>query len=124
RLGLHFYQRGLERYVSRLGLNAAKRMFLTAERVPTSDMLAWGFLTHLAADATALDAMSDELATTLAGMAPIALLGMKKHLNRIARGTLDVDDLRQDIARAAGSRDLKEGQAAWVEKRAPVFTGQ
>src|SRR5690606_31842651 len=31
RLGLHFYQRGLERYVNRLGLDTAKRLFLTAE---------------------------------------------------------------------------------------------
>lgn len=33
RLGLHFYPGGLQRYVSRLGLNAAKRLFLTAERL-------------------------------------------------------------------------------------------
>src|SRR5690606_25846634 len=38
RLGLHFYQRGMERYVTRLGLNTAKRLFLTAEKVDASAM--------------------------------------------------------------------------------------
>jgi enoyl-CoA hydratase/carnithine racemase len=122
RLGLHFYRRGLERYVSRLGLDQAKRLFLTAEKIDAQEMKAIGFLTHLVA-ADALADTAERLATTLAGMAPLALLGMKKNLNRIARGTLDVDDLKRDIDRAAASHDLQEGRAAWAEKRAPRFTG-
>ena len=31
RLGLHFYRSGLERYVTRLGLDTAKRLFLSCE---------------------------------------------------------------------------------------------
>ena len=123
RLGLHFYQRGLERYVSRLGLDTAKRLFLTAERIDAQAMKDCGFLTQLVA-AEALDAAADRLAATLASMAPIALLGMKKNLNRIARGALDVDELRADMARAASSADIKEGAAAWAEKRPPVFSGR
>jgi hypothetical protein len=57
-------------------------------------------------------------------MAPLALLGMKKHLNRIARGVLDADDLDADIARAAASEDIREGAAAWSAKRPPRFTGR
>ena len=123
RLGLHFYQRGLERYVSRLGLDTAKRLFLTAERIGAQEMKDCGFLTQLVA-ADELDAAADRLAATLASMAPIPLLGMKKNLNRIARGMLDVDELRADMARAASSADIKEGAAAWAEKRPPVFSGR
>ena len=123
RLGLHFYPRGLERYVSRLGLDVAKRLFLTAERIGAEEMKSVGFLTHLVAP-DALAQAGDTLAATLAGMAPIAMLGMKKHLNRIARGTMDAGDLQRDIAKAGASADLREGQAAWVEKRAPRFTGK
>ncbi|HSW27693.1 MAG TPA: enoyl-CoA hydratase-related protein [Burkholderiaceae bacterium] len=123
RLGLHFYRRGLERYVSRLGVDQAKRLFLTAEKIDAREMQAIGFLTHLVA-AGALQASADQLAATLAGMAPLALLGMKKNLNRIARGALDADDLRRDVERAAASHDLQEGRAAWAEKRAPRFSGQ
>jgi enoyl-CoA hydratase len=123
RLGLHFYRRGLERYVSRLGLDQAKRLFLTAEKIDAREMKAIGFLTQLA-EPDALQATADTLATTLSTMAPLAVTGMKKNLNRIARGALDPVELQRDIERAAASRDLQEGRAAWAEKRTPRFTGE
>ena len=123
RLGLHFYPRGLERYVSRLGVDQAKRLFLTAERIDAQEMKAIGFLTQLVPP-PALAEAAEALVATLSGMAPLPLVGMKKHLNRIARGTVDAADLQHDMARAAASADLREGQAAWAEKRKPRFTGR
>jgi enoyl-CoA hydratase/carnithine racemase len=123
RLGLHYYRGGLERYVTRLGLDIAKRLFLTADRFDAQSMRACGFLTDLVT-ADELEASIKSLTDTLAAMAPLALLGMKKHMNRIARGALDVDDLNADIARAAASEDIREGAAAWAAKRPPKFTGR
>jgi len=123
RLGLHFYERGLKRYVSRLGLNAAKKMFLTAEKIDADEMLSIGYLTHLVSADAQEDAVNN-LTERLGQMAPLALLGMKKHLNRIARGALDVDELKSDIAIAANSDDIKEGALAWAEKRKPAFKGR
>ena len=123
RLGLHYYRGGLERYVTRLGLDTAKRLFLTAERIDARTMRACGFLTDLVS-AGELEASIARLTDALVATAPLALLGMKKHLNRIARGALDVDDLNRDIARAAESEDLREGAAAWAAKRPPKFTGR
>ena len=123
RLGLHYYRGGLERYVTRLGLDTAKRLFLTAERFDAQAMRACGFLTDLVT-ADELEASVNRLTDTLVAMAPVALLGMKKHMNRIARGALDVDDLNADIARAAASDDIREGAAAWAAKRPPKFTGR
>ncbi|HEY8622272.1 MAG TPA: enoyl-CoA hydratase/isomerase family protein, partial [Casimicrobiaceae bacterium] len=42
RLGLHYYRGGLERYVTRLGLDTAKRLFMTAERIDAQAMRACG----------------------------------------------------------------------------------
>lgn len=123
RLGLHFYRGGLERYVSRLGVDTAKRLFLTADRLDADEMLKVGFLTEIVA-ADTLAHRVDALSATLAGMAPIALLGMKQALNQIARGALDTAALEREIARAGASEDLCEGAAAWREKRAAVFTGR
>jgi enoyl-CoA hydratase len=122
RLGLHYYQSGLQRYVSRLGLDTAKRLFLTAEKIDAAEMRACGFLTQLVAP-DELAAAGDALAATLAGMAPLPLLGMKKHLNAMARGALDVPALQADMLRCAQSADIKEGQAAWAERRPARFTG-
>jgi enoyl-CoA hydratase/carnithine racemase len=123
RLGLHYYRGGLERYVTRLGLDTAKRLFMTAERLDAQAMRDCGFLTDLVT-ADELEASVRRLTDTLAAMAPLALLGMKKHMNRIARGALDVDALDTDIARAAASDDIREGAAAWAAKRTPKFTGR
>jgi enoyl-CoA hydratase len=123
RLGLHYYRGGLERYVTRLGLDVAKRIFLTGERLDAHAMLACGFLTDLVS-ADELTASVERRVEALTAMAPLALLGMKKHLNRIARGALDAEALRADIARAAASEDLREGAAAWTAKRQPKFSGR
>ena len=123
RLGLHYYRSGLERYVSRLGLDNAKRLFLTAQRIDGAEMKRIGYLTHLV-DGDRLDAAVADLSEACASMAPIPLLAMKHHLNRIARGTLDAQALQADIARADRSEDLREGQRAWAEKRPARFVGR
>ncbi|MDC8774216.1 enoyl-CoA hydratase/isomerase family protein [Roseateles albus] len=123
RLGLHFYQGGLQRYVSRLGLQWAKRVLLAGATLDAKQMLACGFLDQLLAGAAELDLASEALVADLLQMAPLALLGMKKHLNAIARGALDEAALQADIAHANLSRDLAEGVAAWQEKRPAHFIG-
>lgn len=122
RLGLHYYLSGLERYVSRLGLDMAKRLFLTADTLDAQAMKACGFLTHLVAPQE-LDTCSQALCERLAGMAPLSLLGMKHHLNRIARGTVDAQAVRASVLQTLASADLQEGALAWKEKRPPRFTG-
>jgi enoyl-CoA hydratase len=123
KLGIHFYQRGLERYVSRLGINAAKRLLLSAEKIQAEEMVRIGFLTQLVKNVD-LEKTVALLIEQLMTMAPLPLLGMKKHLNRIARGSLDVDELNHDINVAQNSEDLQEGRNAWAEKRVPLFKGR
>jgi enoyl-CoA hydratase len=123
RLGLLFYKGGLHRYVSRLGLNMAKKVLLMGAKLNAQQMRECGFLDDLHAP-EALIEEAEKLSATMSDMAPLALLGMKKHLNRIAAGAFDNDDFKADIARADASSDLREGALAWREKRKPVFTGQ
>lgn len=123
RLGLHFYASGLERYVTRLGVDTAKRLFLTAEKLQAQAMKDCGFLSDLV-DGADISARVEQLQTTLAGMAPLALLGMKKHLNAIARGVQDRAGIDAAVQATIASADLQEGGQAWREKRAPQFTGR
>ncbi|UIF89885.1 enoyl-CoA hydratase/isomerase family protein [Cupriavidus sp. UYPR2.512] len=124
RLGLLFYRGGMERYVTRLGLATAKRILLMADKFDAAAMLACGYLDRLEDGPEALRALAAQWSEALAGMAPLALLGMKKHMNRIARGELDAAGLARDITEADASEDLCEGALAWREKRAPRFTGR
>ncbi|MBB4845531.1 enoyl-CoA hydratase/carnithine racemase [Paucibacter oligotrophus] len=124
RFGLHFYRGGLQRYVSRLGLQQAKRVLLAGETLRGPEMLACGFLDRLLEEPADLEAATQQMLDQLLAMAPLALLGMKKHLNAIARGALDLQDLQADIAQANASADLAEGVAAWRERRTPRFMGR
>ena len=124
RLGLHFYRGGMERYVSRLGVSAAKRVLLGCETLDAQAMLGCGFLDRLLPDAEALHQECQALCSRLGSLAPLALLPMKKHLNAMAEGRLAVDALQADIARANASADLAEGLRAWEEKRLPRFVGR
>jgi len=122
KLGLHFYPGGMVRYITRLGLNNAKKLFLTSEKIEADEMLSMGFLTELVLPEQ-LGARVDTLSEQLAGMAPLSLLGIKKHLNLIARGQLDDSEIRRAVAISEKSNDIKEGALAWKEKRKAKFTG-
>jgi enoyl-CoA hydratase len=120
KLGLHYYKSGIRRYVSRLGTDNAKRLFLTAEKIDAREMLRIGYLTAMVPVA-ALDEEVDRLARTLAANAPIAMRGMKHTINEIARGALDeaaADRRHRDSMQGA---EIKEGIAAFAEKRPPRF---
>lgn len=123
RLGLHYYPGGLRRYVSRLGLAAAKRMFLLAESWPAADLLRIGYLDEVV-EPGALDERVDALVGLLAANAPLAVRGMKLSLDEIARGEFELSRLREREARCAASGDLREGLAAFAARRAPRFQGR
>jgi enoyl-CoA hydratase/carnithine racemase len=122
RIGLHYYPGGLRRYVERLGLSAAKQMFLLGETIAPEQLLQWGYLTELVAPEAAAARVA-ALAGQLAAVAPSAAQGMKRHLNAIAGGRFDESAARADYLKSLRSRDLQEGLAALAEKREPRFSG-
>ncbi len=120
RLGLHYYTSGIKRYVSRLGADNARKLFLTAEKIGAAEMLRIGYLTAMA-PAEALDQEVDRLAAVLSGNAPVAMAGMKRAINEFSRGNLDeaaADRRARDSMRSA---EIREGILAFSEKRPPKF---
>jgi enoyl-CoA hydratase/carnithine racemase len=120
RIGVHYYYGGLRRYVTRLGLGAAKRLFLAAEKIDTAELLRVGFLNALV-PADELMAHVDALADRLVAHAPAAVQGMKRALNNIAAGTADAGEITCAWRESMRSADVAEGLAALAEKRPPKF---
>jgi enoyl-CoA hydratase len=118
--GLHYYTSGIMRYVSRLGADNAKKLFLTAQKIHAPEMLRIGFLTAMV-PRKALDEEVDRLASTLAGNAPMAMRGMKRTINEFARGRLDEAAADQRAIESMRSAEIKEGIRAFAEKRPPKF---
>ncbi|MFI4948385.1 MAG: enoyl-CoA hydratase/isomerase family protein [Alphaproteobacteria bacterium] len=123
RLGIVYYPSGIERYVTRLGVAAAKKLFMTAQPIDTDGLLRIGYLDE-AVPAAELDARVDALADALAANAPLALAGLKRAINEIAGGRLDRAALAEARSRCAASEDHAEALKAWGEKRTPLFHGR
>ncbi len=120
RIGLHYYPGAMRRYVERLGLAAAKRLFLLGEPVAAEQMDALGFYDALVAPAE-FDARVTTMVESLAAGAPAVVRSMKQHLNAIARGKMDATAIDQAYVASQRSEDLKEGIAAMQEKRPARF---
>lgn len=120
RIGVHYYATGMSRFVSRLGLGAAKRLFLLAETLDAPELLRIGYLDEVVTHA-ALAQRVDELAASVSANGPAAVQGMKRALNALARGTADVAAIDAAAAASLASPDVVEGLAALREKRPPRF---
>jgi enoyl-CoA hydratase/carnithine racemase len=120
RIGVHYYFGGLRRYATRVGLGAAKRLFLAAEEIGAEELLRIGFVDRLVPKVE-LESAVDDLARRLAGNAPRAVQGMKWTLNQIASGTPDAAAADGAWSESVRSPDVAEGLAAHAEKRPPAF---
>ncbi len=105
KFGLHYYPGGLRRYVTRLGLNAAKKLFLTALPIETDEMLRIGFLTELV-ERSELDAAVARYANAIRECEPGVVASMKGFLNRTADGDIDLAKQRAAFEESLRSEEL------------------
>ncbi|WP_424933435.1 enoyl-CoA hydratase/isomerase family protein [Amaricoccus macauensis] len=123
RLGIHYEPAGIRRAMDRMGPQAARRMFLLAERFEAEDLLSLGFLDFLVQTGE-LDTKVGELTEILSSLAPLALRGMKRTIVELSRGCLDTEAARARVRGCFASADHAEGMRAQREKRPPVFQGK
>lgn len=119
RLGVVYAASGIARLTAIVGAARAKRMFFTAMTVKADQALAWGLLEERLPAAEA-ERATFALAETIARMAPLAVRGMK----RTFAGLDSAQGLRALRREAFQSADAREGKAAFLEKRRPVFQGK
>lgn len=123
RFGIHYQINGLRRAQERIGLGAAKRLYLAGETFDAEEMKHCAFLDHVVAPEAYEQFLADYVAE-LAGMAPLSVRGMKYVLNASARGNLDYAKAMIGVRECFTSEDFAEGGAAIAEKRKPVFRGK
>jgi enoyl-CoA hydratase len=116
---------GTQRLARLVGKGAAMRMILTGLPIDARTALALGLVVEVV-PAGESGARALELARRIARTAPLAAMAAK-------RAVLDAFELplseglrreREAMLGLAASRDRKEGLAAFLERRPPVFTGE
>jgi 2-(1,2-epoxy-1,2-dihydrophenyl)acetyl-CoA isomerase len=108
-----------------VGPSKARELYLTAEVLDASRLLALGLVTQVVPDG-ALVANTMALANKFASGPRVAYRYIKRNMNVAEEGNLSasLDSEAFGMLRCRDTADHAEAAQAFVEKRAPVFTGR
>jgi enoyl-CoA hydratase/carnithine racemase len=113
----------ISRLTALIGPARVKDLIFTARLVGAEEAASVGLLTEVVEDVPALQRRADELATLIAGNAPLTLRATKQALARLQR-RLTREEGEDLILMCYMSRDFREGLDAFLNKRQPQWAGE
>src|ERR1700746_3991932 len=113
----------LSRLSALIGPARVKDIIFTARLVGAEEAAAAGLLSEVVEDLATLQRRADELATLIAGHAPLTLSATKQALARLQR-RLTREEGEDLILMCYMSQDFREGLDAFLNKRQPQWAGE
>ena len=127
KLGLVYPWTGLQRFIQTIGLKSTRELFFSGRFYEGIRLKEFGLVDYLV-PRKELEKVTYSLAKEVAGNAPLALKGTKRIINLLLQSNRIDHEIQIEaesiIEAAFNSQDLKEGQAAFLEKRKPKFKGE
>ena len=125
RVGVVACAGGLFRLPRRIPYHHAMELALTGRRVGVADLDRWGLVNRIVPEGAALDA-AVALAEEVCANAPVAVAVSKEAVRRCdGRTDGEAWEIQRSLQpRIDASQDMREGIAAFKEKRAPVWAGR
>src|SRR5580692_5699069 len=110
------------RLAALVGPARVKEIIFTGRLIDANEARAFGLLSEVLPDYAALQTRADELARTVAALAPLTLRVTKEALRQIKEKMTPEED-RNMILTCYMSHDFREGLDAFLNKRTPKWTG-
>jgi enoyl-CoA hydratase/carnithine racemase len=122
RLGVAYPLDSVRDLVNLVGPAKAKSILFVAERLGAQQAVDIGLADEVLAP-EALEGRIAEIAAAIADNAPLSIRAAKAAVDHVARGAWDEAEVSALVAECYVSEDFKEGRAAFLGKRRPVFRG-
>src|SRR5262245_35224930 len=113
----------ISRLTALIGPARVKDLIFTARLIDAEEAARLGLLNEIVEDLPALQKRARELATLIAGNAPLTLNAMKQALSRLTR-RLSREEGEDLILMCYMSHDFREGLDAFLNKRQPHWRGE
>jgi enoyl-CoA hydratase len=115
---------GTQRLAQLIGKGRAMELLLTANIIDANTALQYGLVNHVTTQDELLK-KAKEILAVITTKAPIALAGCIRAANAVFDKTIDGYELESEIfGDCFATEDLKEGKAAFLEKRKANFKGK